>query len=588
MLAGLVQAPTPFPDCRPAPPDTALRAVLTSSYIPLHDGIRLAADVVLPAGLPAGRRLPTVLVATRYWRGVEGTAPTAESVAWVQRGYAVMQVDVRGTGASFGTWKYPWSRTEVRDLGDVVRWTANQPWSDGTVGAIGTSYTANTAQLAAATSGRPLKAVVPRFMDFDVWSDLVSPGGLINEFMIREWGRAIAAMDRNTFGANNGPVRGVRSIGGDSGRALLAQALRDHEANPPLHEAALKAIHRDQVVPEWGASSDDYNTFRWRAPIERSRIPIFGWASWYDAGTANGALSRWMTWRSPQFLVIGPWSHGGGHHASPFLPPEAPTDPSPAAQLDAAACWFDRWLKGRDVGPGPGRIAYYTVGEERWKTTTRWPLEETETQRWYFRAERSLVREAPASGETDRYEVDFQATTGNRNRWYTQLGGGDVVYPDRAEADSKLLTYTSAPLERDLEITGNAVITLRLTTTATDGAFFVYLEDVAPDGRVTYITEGQLRGIHRLVTSAPYRVTYPYHSFREKDAAPMTPGALSELRFGLLPVSVLIQRGHRLRIALAGADKDTFARVPAEGAVTWQVSRTASAPSYIELPVIPR
>ena len=81
---------------------------------------------------------------------------------------------------------------------------------------------------------------------------------------------------------------------------------------------------------------------------------------------------------------------------------------------------------------------------------------------------------------------------------------------------------------------------------------------------------------------------YPYHSFRERDAAAMAPGALTELRFGLFPVSVLFKRGHRIRIALAGADKETFGRIPSEGAVTWMVSRTGGAPSYIDLPTIER
>jgi hypothetical protein len=575
----------PFADCRPAPADSTIRAVLTTTFIPMSDGVRLAADIALPAPRAPGTRLPTVLTATRYWRGVEGSGPSREASEWARRGYASVIVDVRGTGASFGTWKYPWSHAEVRDLGDVVRWISSQPWSDGNVGAIGTSYTANTAQLAAATAGKPLKAVIPRFMDFDVWADLISPGGLTNEFMIREWGKAIAAMDRNNGGSQS---RGIRPVNGDSGRTLLAAAIRDHEANPPLHEVAAGLVYRDQVVSEWAASSEEYNTFRWNQPIDRARVPVMGWASWYDAGTANGALSRWMTWRTPQYLVIGPWSHGGEHHASPFLPPETPTDPPSDRQQAASACWFDRWLKDRQTGPAPGTISYYTVGEERWKTTTRWPLEETRMERWYFRSQSTLTPTQPQNSESDTYEVDFQATTGTKNRWYTQLGGGDVVYPDRAEADRRLLTYTSAPLERDVEVTGNPVVTLRLATSAADGAFFVYLEDVAPDGRVTYVTEGQLRGIHRLVTASPYRVLYPYHSFRERDAAPMTPGALSELRFGLLPVSVLFQRGHRIRIALAGADKDTFARVPAEGPVTWRVSRTASAPSYIDLPVVSR
>jgi putative CocE/NonD family hydrolase len=592
LLLGLAANPaaaqdTPFADCRPMPSDTSLRATLRAVFIPMPDGTRLAADVFLPGGLAAGRKLPTILTATRYWRAPEGSPPNGQAQDWIRRGYAAVVVDVRGTGASFGTWKYPWSRAEVRDLGDVVRWIATQPWSDGTVGTIGTSYTANTAQLAAATGGHPLKAVIPRFMDFDAWADLIAPGGVMNTFLAREWGKAVGAMDRNTPSGN--PPRGVRPVDGDSGRTLLAAAVKDHEGNPPLDEIAPRAIHRDEVLPEWSGSSDDYATFRWREPIERARVPIFGWASWYDAGTANGVISRWLTWKTPQFLVIGAWSHGGGHHASPFLPPDAPTDPPAAAQQDAAACWFDRYLRGGTSGPAPGRIWYYTVGEERWKSTNNWPVRGTKQERWYFRTGQALNRTAPTSSESDEYQVDFDATTGTQNRWYTQLGGGDVVYPDRADADRRLLTYTSEPLERDVEVTGNPVITLRLTTTAPDGAFFAYLEDVAPDGRVTYVTEGMLRGIHRLVTgAAPYRVLYPYHSFRERDAAAITPGAMTELKFGLFPVSALFKKGHRIRIALAGADKDTFGRIPPEGSVTWKVSRTGGAPSYIDLPVVER
>jgi len=577
---------SPFADCRPMPSDTALRASLRSVFIPMPDGTRLAADVFLPNGLATGRKLPTVLTATRYWRAPDQSQANPQVLDWIRRGYAAVVVDVRGTGASFGTWKYPWSRGEVRDLGDVVRWISTQPWSDGNVGAIGTSYTANTAQLAAATSGRPLKAVIPRFMDFDAWADLTAPGGVINSFLLREWGKAVGAMDRNTPSGN--PPRGVRPIDGDSGRALLAAAVKDHEGNPPLDEISPRAIHRDDVLPEWAGSSDDYATFRWREPIERARVPIFGWASWYDAGTSNGAISRWLTWKTPQFLVIGAWSHGGGHHASPFLAPETATDPSSASQQDAAACWFDRYLRGGTSGPAPGRIWYYTVGEERWKSTDDWPVSGTKQERWYLGSEKVLSRATPTGSDSDEYQVDFDATTGTQNRWYTQLGGGDVVYPDRAESDRRLLTYTSAPLDRDVEVTGNPVITLRLTTTAKDGTFFVYLEDVGPDGRVTYVTEGMLRGIHRLVTTAPYRVLYPYHSFRERDAAALAPGAMTELRFGLFPVSAQFKKGHRIRIALAGADKDTFGRVPAEGAVMWKVSRTGGAPSYVDLPIVER
>jgi hypothetical protein len=106
---------------------------------------------------------------------------------------------------------------------------------------------------------------------------------------------------------------------------------------------------------------------------------------------------------------------------------------------------------------------------------------------------------------------------------------------------------------------------------------------------VTYVTEGQLRGIHRKVSSdPPYRVVYPYHSLRKADAAPLVPGEMTTLTFGLIPTSVVFKRGHRIRVALAGSDKDTFARVPKNQTPVWTVSRSRTSASFIELPVVPR
>jgi putative CocE/NonD family hydrolase len=165
-----------------------------------------------------------------------------------------------------------------------------------------------------------------------------------------------------------------------------------------------------------------------------------------------------------------------------------------------------------------------------------------------------------------------------------------VVYPDRADADARLLTYTTAPLEEDLEVTGHPVVTLYMSSTREDGAVFVYLEDVAPDGRVRYIGEGQLRLIHRKVSEEepPFVTVGPYHSYLEADAKPMIPGEVVEVTFSLHPTSVLFPRGHRIRIAIGGADADTFARIPAEGTLEWTIERSPDQASRILLPVIPR
>jgi len=177
--------------------------------------------------------------------------------------------------------------------------------------------------------------------------------------------------------------------------------------------------------------------------------------------------------------------------------------------------------------------------------------------------------------------------TGDKNRWHTQTGG-QVFYPDRAEEDKKLLTYTSPVLAADMEITGYPIVNLFITSTHTDGAFFVYIEDIDEKGVVTYLTEGEFRALHRKISTdpPPCRILVPYHSFMRKDAMPLVPGRIAELKFGLQPTSVVIRKGHRLRIAIAGADKNTFARIPAEGIPTISLAHNRRNASWIELPVI--
>ncbi len=139
-----------------------------------------------------------------------------------------------------------------------------------------------------------------------------------------------------------------------------------------------------------------------------------------------------------------------------------------------------------------------------------------------------------------------------------------------------------------MEITGHPIAELWVSADRNDCAVFVYLEDVAPDGRVRYLTEGQFRALHRKVSSArpPYWVAGPYHSFRRADALPLVPGRVALLAFALMPVSVRLAAGHRLRLAIAGADADTFARIPASGDLEITLHRHREAASRVLLPVM--
>jgi uncharacterized protein len=259
-------------------------------------------------------------------------------------------------------------------------------------------------------------------------------------------------------------------------------------------------------------------------------------------------------------------------------------------QIEELLEFFDTYLKEEsDRPPITREIRYYTMVEDQWKTTPVWPPEGLVSQSWYFGEDNSLSQSAPQTAAgTDDYAVNFEATTSTHNRWHTKAGGKDVIYNNRAREDQKLLTYTSHPLSEAMEITGHPVVTLYISSTAQDGAFYVYLEDIDEQGDVIYVTEGQLRSLHRQISSdqPPYAVFGPYHSFEREDGQPQQPEEIMELSFDLLPTSVLIQKGHRLRVAIAGHDADTFARYPAQGNATLTLQRNTLYASHIDLPVM--
>jgi uncharacterized protein len=227
------------------------------------------------------------------------------------------------------------------------------------------------------------------------------------------------------------------------------------------------------------------------------------------------------------------------------------------------------------------------MGARVWKHTAVWPPIGTTNRVLYF-GDKSNLSAAPSNAGFDHYPVDFTAATGTLTRWATQMGGGDVIYPDRRDADKKLLSYTSAPMPAATTITGTPVVTAYLSTTAADGVVIAYLEDVAPDGHVMYITEGVLRLTNRKETDAnlPYVTLGVNRSFHRADALPVKPGEVMQVRVPLYATSMQIKAGHRLRVALAGAADGQFDRIPTTRSVTWTVYRDAKRPSGVELPMV--
>lgn len=578
-------------------------------YVTMCDGVRIAIDVWLPEGIEPGQKIPAIMRSTRYWRAAEIVGTTveddpnfAEAERFNKAGYALVIVDARGSGASFGYRRYELMPEEVKDYGEIAEWIVSQSWSNGRVGAYGVSYAGNTAEMLAVNKHPAVKAVAPLFNDFDNFGQLVFPGSVLCLGFLQGWSDAVHNMDMNDICALRGvtgeqceqlkrKVTGVKKVDADKNGDLLAKAVKEHQKNTIPYESALKYEFRDDPFGPYEVRNVGYlrSPCNFLPEIEESGVAMYIRVGWMDAATVNGAIGRFTTINNSQDVMIGPWDHGARHDSDPFSPADKTVDPPQQESFAEMISFFDKFLKQDGSAKVKKQIKYYTLGSGRWNFTDEWPPEGFAQKTWYFVSDNGLSTEDPQSSDgVDSYTVNYEATTGRHNRWFTNGGGGDVIYPDRAEEDNKLLTYTSQPMDKDVEITGHPIVTLYVSSTHEDGAFFVYLEDVSPDGRVTYITEGQLRAIVRKITDEKplYTKFGPHRTEKRADAMPLIPGEIDELKFDLWATSVLIKKGHRIRVAIAGADKDSFLRYPRDGGVpTITVSRNSDYPSHILLPI---
>ena len=575
---------------------------LSSNYITMRDGVKIAATICLPKGLSSGDKVPTLLYQTRYWRAMELRIPFRwildETIAYVpipeiftSRGYAIVYIDVRGTGASYGTRPYPWAEAEIKDGADIMDWIISQPWSDGNVVSNGISYTGTTAEMLMVNNHPALKASMPGHGVWDAYTDVACPGGVYDHTFMQLW----SFFGRNLD--NNNPsmfkvvlplewlvVKGVKPVQTDKDLIQLKEAIQQHNSNQYVFDLTQDKHYFDDTLPD-GTNIEVSSVFPYKDKIEQSKVPILYWCSWLDSGYCDALIHRFLNLNNSMIVIMGDWNHGARFSANQFVI-RSTVIPSPRDRINAWVNFFDICTKGEGI---TGKtIYYYTMVEEKWKKTKEWPPEGQTMRRWYLSENNSLSTKSPHNDSgTDEYKINYTATSGRLNRWWTLLAQ-PIDYGDRAKVEKRLLTYTSSPLEKDIEITGNPVISLQITSTHEDGAIFVYLDEVDEKGKITYITDGQFRVIHRKLSSEkpPYKMTIPYHSFKKKDAEPLIPGEITEITFGLHVTSVLIKKNHRIRIAIAGHDKDTFARYPAEGRPTITISRNKNFASFIDLPVI--
>jgi hypothetical protein len=233
--------------------------------------------------------------------------------------------------------------------------------------------------------------------------------------------------------------------------------------------------------------------------------------------------------------------------------------------------------------------------KEAWHATKQWPLENQKPTRFFFGEGKTgsvssvndgfLKIDPPGQKDAvDSYTVDYSTTSGKYSRWYAV--NWPRKYPNMLANDQKALTYTSSPLESDLEITGHPVAHLWVAMDAVDLDFFIYLEAVDGD-QSTYLTEGALRASHRFLSKAPYNnLGLPYHRHYKSQLIPIPAGESIDLVFDLLPISHQFRKGNRIRISVTCADADNFETPNLNPPPRIRVLRNSAHASFVEIPII--
>jgi len=581
-----------------------------SCYVTLRDGVKLAVDWYIPErssasalreGRGEGQRFPAIVILTPYYRRFAVTAPGAEpspNVAlyrdfFVPRGYALVAVDVRGTGASFGTRDSFRSPREREDHREIADWIVRQPWSNGVIGSTGISYLGAAACFLASTGHPAVKAIAPLFAVHDTYADHVFPGGLKCITVTETYDDLVQALDqdlRDQLGPypyfNDKRYAGPAPVDEDTGASLRASAIDQHRDSFRLRDLAPELAFREEPAPHDPDLHSGACSPYWYMLEAKGKVAIYSISGWYDGSAfANGSVARFLTMAGrDDRLLLGPWDHGARTNGSPWRDRPAPEFSVMAEVLR----FFDEHLMGLDTGiREEAPIHYLTLHEEKWKAATSWPPVPRPT-RLHLAAGGSLAPTAAKSASSVGYDVRFGVNTGRASR-YERLGAFAVLdyYPDWAERESAMLSFTTAPFEEATEMTGHAVVTLRVSTSERDGSVFAYLSEVEADGHARFITEGGLRMLHRKLTAPPEscKVTWPWRTFHRADAKLMQPNVAEEVRFALVPVSWQLAKGSRLRLSIAGADGEHFAQVPHGRPPRFEITVGGQDGSFVELPL---
>jgi uncharacterized protein len=562
-----------------------------SRYVTVSDGTRLALSFYFPDGFDeSAGKAPIVYIEGWYPRLKEAEGEAVD--LYLRAGFVVVIGDPRGFGASFGAQPGFLLDRPRLDQREIVQWLTAQSFSNGQVASVGFSISATHAEALAASGAPGLGAVVLRESDFDNYTNNLFPGGVPNLGM----GEFVGFLLTWMHGGLCPDVTQcfIAGVDEDTTSDLLRAAFVDHRGDPTAAQFA-EVAYRDDLL---GAGTvAQMSAVGHVEELRRAALPARVSASWLDGSTAESALRRFTALPDvPMEVFIGAHTHSSGLHADPFerLPFQS-ARPTAAEQYGADVAFVRRVLARETIERS---VRYFVLGADTWRTTSTWPPVGVRSTPMHLTRSGLVSRPSGHRGERG-YRVDPTTSSGTFTRWAAQTGA-PVYYGDQRFAPGKRLIFDAEPVTRDTELVGAAELCLVMRSDQTDGIVIAYLEDVAPDGRVTYLTEGQLRLIHRKTSGgACDPAPGTARTFARGDAAPVTPGELMRIELPLLPTAALIRKGHHLRLALAGADAgprrpfefsnpgvDTFPMLT-EVPATWSVSYGGLHGSSLIVPTRP-
>ncbi len=527
--------------------------------IRMSDGVDVSVRIYRPDGEGP---FPTLFAASPYRYDNDDVPETSVffwhevgPIGWyLDRGYAYVHLDVRGSGRSGGDYGFFDSR-ERRDLYEVIEWIAAQPWSNGKVGGIGQSYYAAAQWCMAAESPPHLACVAPYDGHVDLYRGWFYPGGILSNFASVWWNGSVRQC--NLFPLNGEQPRHMHDLVGE--------------------------LMQHPTVDDW------WRDRNFDEGLSRSTVPVYSIGLWTkrDLHLAGNVRGWRLVQGDKKLLFSGVRS----------LPEALAEFNSIAFHERVLAPFYDYYLKGEDNGWAarpPVEINLSGVQENRGADT--WPPAEVREEVLHLNAETSGTL-------TSLNDGGLAAEPGEGSTTYNypdpKWSVGPVSFgPAGPDPIARVLTFTSAALTQDVTIAGAPTLELQLSTTRDDANVIVKLSAQAPQApedrargvqpAYVIVSKGWLRASQRAArTDDPVGVEPQLaHDRRE----PLTPGQVYPLTVEMTPLAHRFPAGSRIRLEITCADSTltdsqfTHAYTPDMiGADT--IHYDAANPSRLRLPV---